>query len=54
MKTLKIDGVIVYWSGSSVEYILPAGFGALEMREFIERNEKTVKKFEKDCKAEEK
>lgn len=49
-KSILIDGIRVIWNGYSIEYRLPVGCGGLELRAFIEKNERKIKEFRKLCK----
>lgn len=47
----KIEGVIVYWDGAEIQYLLPSGFNGNDFREFMDRNKKTIEALRKDWSA---
>lgn len=51
MKTylIKIEGVRVYWNGSSVEYLLPSGFSGIDLFAFAETHKKEINQFIRQC-----
>lgn len=49
MKTIKIEGVIVIFNGRDLEYMLPHGFGGMELRDFVDRHKERLDKFKMQC-----